>query len=93
MNIVCEVRSYVKYQYWVRERVESLYFTTLYFKTTLDYKTIQFDPKVPLCVLNGLYFKTTSNIRRHFLGPMGGLKIEALLYQVFTIGLLNFPCM
>ncbi len=27
------------------------YFTTLYFKTTLDYKTTQFGPKVPiLCV-------------------------------------------
>ncbi len=41
----------------------------------------QFGPKVPLCVLNDLYFKTTCNIRPHFLGPMGGLKIEGLLYK------------
>ncbi len=59
---------------------KSLYFTTLYFKTTLDYKTTQFGPNVPLCVLNDLYFKTTCNIRPHFLGPKGGLKIEGLLY-------------
>ncbi len=26
-------------------------------------------------MLNDLYFKTTCNIRPHFLGPMGGLKI------------------
>ncbi len=58
----------------------SLYFTTLYFKTTLDYKTTQFGPKVPLYVLNDLYFKTTCNIRPHFLGSMGGLNIEGLLY-------------
>ncbi len=40
---------------------------------------------VPKChsVLNDLYFKTTCNIRPHFLGPMGGLKIEGLLYVIF----------
>ncbi len=27
-------------------------------------------------LLNDFYFKTTCNIRAHFLGPMGGLKIE-----------------
>ena len=52
------------------------------FKTTLAYKTTQFGPKVPLCVLN-LYFKTTCNIRPHFLGPIGGLKIEGLLYSLY----------
>ncbi len=31
-------------------------------------------------MLNDLYFKTTCNIRPHFLGPMGGLKIEGPLY-------------
>ncbi len=50
------------------------------FKTTLDYKTNQFGPKVPLCVLNDLYFKTTCNIRPLFLRPMDGLKVEGLLY-------------
>ncbi len=37
-------------------------------------------PKVPLSVLNSLYFKTTCNARPHFIGPMVGLKIEVLLY-------------
>ncbi len=60
---------------------QSLYFTILYFKTTLDYKTTQFGPKMPLCVLNDLYFKATCNIRPHFLGHMVGLKIEGLLYS------------
>ncbi len=54
----------------------SLYFTTLYFKTTLDYKTARFGPKGQFSVLNDLYFKTTCNIRLHFVGPIGGLKIE-----------------
>ncbi len=49
-------------------------------KTTLDYKTAGFGPKAQFSVLNGLYFKTTSNIRPHFLGPKGGLKIEGPLY-------------
>ncbi len=31
-------------------------------------------------MLNDLYFKTICNIRPHFLGPMGALKIEGLLY-------------
>ncbi len=30
-------------------------------------------------MLNDLYFKTTCKIRPHFLGPMGGLKIEGPL--------------
>ncbi len=34
-------------------------------------------------MLNDLYFKTTCNIRPHFLGPMGGLKIEGPLYVCF----------
>ncbi len=33
-----------------------------------------------LCTVNDLYFKTTCNIRPHFLGPMGGLKIKGPLY-------------
>ncbi len=33
-------------------------------------------------MLNDLYFKTTCNIRAHFLGPMGGLKIEEPLYII-----------
>ncbi len=32
-------------------------------------------------MLNDLYFKTTCNIRPHFLGPVGGLKIEGPLYM------------
>ena len=32
-------------------------------------------------VLNDLHFKTTCNVRPHFIGPMGGLKIEGPLYQ------------
>ncbi len=32
-------------------------------------------------MLNDLYFKTTCNIRPHFRGPMGGLKIEGSLYM------------
>ncbi len=59
----------------------SLYFTTLYFKTTLDYKTAWFGPKGQFSVLNDLYIKTTCNIRPHFLGPIGGLKIEGPLYR------------
>ncbi len=31
-------------------------------------------------MLNDLYFKTTCNTIPHFLGPMGGLKIERALY-------------
>ena len=27
-------------------------------------------------MINGLYFKTTCNIRPQFVGPMGGLKID-----------------
>ena len=36
-------------------------------------------------VLNDPYFKTTYNIRPHFLGPMGGLKVEGLLYVHYTV--------
>ncbi len=36
---------------------------------------------MPLYVLNDLYFKTTYSIRPHFLGPIGGLKMEGLLYK------------
>ncbi len=32
-------------------------------------------------MLNDLYFKTTCNIRPHFLGPKGGLKTEGSLYM------------
>ncbi len=60
---------------------KSLYFTTIYFQTTLDYKTAWFGPKGQFCVLNDFYFKTTCNIRPHFLCPMGGLKIEGPLYS------------
>ncbi len=31
-------------------------------------------------MLNDLYFKTTCNIRPHFLSPMAGLKIVGPLY-------------
>ncbi len=34
-------------------------------------------------MLNDLSFKTTCDIRPHFLGPMGGLKIEGPLYLHF----------
>ncbi len=34
-------------------------------------------------MLNDRYFKTNCNIRPHFLGPMGGLKIEGPLYCLF----------
>ncbi len=50
------------------------------FKTPLDYKTAGFGPKGQFSVLNDLYFKTTCNIRPHFLGPMDGLIIEGPLY-------------
>ncbi len=36
-------------------------------------------------MLNDLYFKTTCNIRPHFVGPMGGLKIEGQLYFFLNI--------
>ncbi len=58
----------------------SLYFTTLYFKTTLDYKTAWFGPKGQYSVLNDLYFNTSCYVRPHFLCPMGGLKIEGPMY-------------
>ncbi len=38
-------------------------------------------------MLNNLYFKTTCNIRPHFLGPMGGLKIEAPLYTIGNLAM------
>ena len=59
----------------------SLYFTTLYFKTTPDYKTAWFGPKGQFSVLNDLNFKTTCNIRPQFLGHLGGLKREGPLYE------------
>ncbi len=62
--------------------VPLFYNPLLYFQTSLDHKTAQFGPKVPLCVVNDLYFKTTCNIRPHFLGPMGGLKREGLPYPI-----------
>ncbi len=40
-------------------------------------------------MLNDLYFKTTCNIRPHFLGPIGGPKIEGLLYMCYS-GHCNF---
>ncbi len=40
-------------------------------------------PRAIFCV-NDLYFKTTSNIRPYFLGPIGGLKIEEPLYLFQT---------
>ncbi len=39
-----------------------------FIKTNLYYKTTRYGPKVSLSVLNNLYFKTTCNIRPHFLG-------------------------
>ncbi len=41
-------------------------------------------------MLNDLYFKTTCNIRPHFFGPMGSLKIEGPLYFVEAMGFLSF---
>ncbi len=64
MKLSLTVHNYIQVQ-------QSLNFTTLYFKTTLDYKTNPCGPKVLLSVLNDLYFKTTCNIRLHFLGPVG----------------------
>ncbi len=58
-----------------------LYFTTLYFKTTIECKTAWIGPKGQFL---DLYFKTC-NIRLHFLGPMGGLKIEGPLYTCYKI--------
>ena len=55
----------------------SLYFTTLYFKTTLIIRTLIWSQ---LCVLLNLHFKTTCSIRPHFHGRIGGLKIEGPLY-------------
>ncbi len=55
---------------------------SLYFKTTLDYKTTGFGPKGQFSVLNDLCIKTNCKIRPHFLGPMGGLKIEGPLYSL-----------
>ncbi len=40
-------------------RSPSINFTTLYFKTTLDYKTTWFGPTWQISVLNYLYFWTT----------------------------------
>ncbi len=48
-----------------------LYFPTVHFRTTVDYRTIWFDPKFKICMLNGLYFKTTWNTW-HFLSPTKG---------------------
>ncbi len=50
---------------------------TAYTVATLE--TAWFGPKGQYSVLNDLYFKTTCNIRPHFLRPMGGLKIEGPL--------------
>ncbi len=36
-------------------------------------------------MLNDLHVKTTCNIRPHFLGPMGGLKIEGPLYSETSV--------
>ncbi len=52
----------------------------LFYNPTLDYKTALLGPNGQYCVLNDLYFKTTCNIRPHFLRPMGGHKIEGPLY-------------
>ncbi len=43
-------------------------------------RPLDFVPKSNFCVKCPLFFKTTCNIRQHFLGPMGGLKIEGPLY-------------
>ncbi len=42
-----------------------------------------------LCLSFNLYFKTTCNIRPHFLGPMGGLKIEVLVSHILRHTLLH----
>ncbi len=46
-------------------------------------------PKGQFSVLNYLYFKTTCNTRPHFLGPLGGLKIEGPLYPQICLRLLS----
>ncbi len=55
-------------------------FTTLYLRPPLIIRPLEFGPKGQFSVLNDLCFKTTCNIRPHFLGPMSGLKIEEPLY-------------
>ncbi len=42
-------------------------------------------------MLNDHYFKTTCNIRPHFLCPMGGLKIEGPLYVFICTILSRLP--
>ena len=42
-------------------------------------------PRGNFSVLNNLSFKTAYNIRPHFLGPMGGLKIERPLYMIYLL--------
>ncbi len=50
-------------------------------------------PKGQFSVLNDLYFKTTCNIRPHFLGLVGGLKIEGPLYcALFFPDSFAYPC-
>ncbi len=36
-------------------------------------------------MLNDLYFKITCNISPHFLGPVGGLKIDGPLYYLASL--------
>ncbi len=58
--------------------VVPLFYNPLFFDHSC--KTAWFGPKGQLLVLSNLYFKTTCNIRPHFLCPMAGLKIEGPLY-------------
>ena len=59
----------------------SLYFTALYFKTTLIIRPPNLVSKCYFLCTTDLYFKTNCNVRPHFHGAkfIGGLKIEAPL--------------
>ena len=54
--------------------VVQVYFTTLYFKTTVDYKTTQCVPKVPLCVLSDFILRPPAIQDHIFLVPWMVLK-------------------
>ncbi len=54
----------------------SLYFTSLYFKTTLVIRLPFWSQTVIWCSVLAYHFKTTCNTRPHFQGSMGILKID-----------------
>ncbi len=58
-----------------------------YFETTLNAELFILVPKCRFCLLMNLYVKITCHIRAHFLGPMGGLKIEGAVYSLHGLEL------